>query len=142
MIIVRLPHPWTYVACAVLLAINTPVLVILLKTAPAISDAVHFKSYSERPGEFCLFAAKVAMPVACTGIVLRMFYAQSEHFMEVLPLPDFLNDVTLAVFIGVAYVITCFAIYGVRSFGSRAECWCKGPLPLPQKAGSGYRLEF
>ena len=25
---------------------------------------------------------------------------------------------------------------------SRAECWCKGPLPLPQKAGSGYRLEF
>ena len=26
-------------------------------------------------------------------------------------------------------------------FGSRAECWCKGPLPWPQKAGSGYRLE-
>lgn len=116
-VIVRLPHPWAYVTCAVLLAINTPVLVMLLKTAPAISDAVHFKAYSERPGEFRLFAAKVAMPVACTGIVLRMFYAQSEHFMEVLPLPDFLNDVTLAVFIGVAYVITCFAIYGVRSFG-------------------------
>ena len=22
------------------------------------------------------------------------------------------------------------------------QCWCKGPLPLPQNAGSGYRLEF
>ena len=116
-VIVRLPHPWGYVACAVLLAINTPILVMLLKTAPAIGDVGHFRAYSERPGEFRLFAAKVAMPVACTGFVLGMFYAQSEHFMEALPLPGFLNDVTLAVFIGVAYVITCFAIYGVRSFG-------------------------
>ena len=29
-----------------------------------------------------------------------------------------------------------------RRTRSRAECWCNGPLPLPQKAGSGYRLEF
>lgn len=116
-IIVRLPDPWGYVACAALLAINAPILVMLLKTAPAIGDVAHFKAYSERPGEFCLFAAKVAMPVACTGFVLRMFYAQSEHFAQSLPAPGLLNDVTLAVFIGVAYVITCFAIYGVRSFG-------------------------
>ena len=44
MIIVRLPDPWGYVTCAVLLAVNTPILVVLLKNAPAIGDFAHFKS--------------------------------------------------------------------------------------------------
>ena len=38
--------------------------------------------------------------------------------------------------------IDAIAGYDIAIQRSRAECWCKGPLPLPQKAGSGYRLEF
>lgn len=116
-VMVRLSSPWSYLLCAALLALNTPLMLILLKNAPAIGDFVHFKAFCERPGDLRLFLAKVAMPVACTGVILRMFYAQSEHFSQTLPAPGILNDVTLLVCIAVAYVITCFAIYGVRSFG-------------------------
>ena len=114
---VRLPSPWNYALCALLLAANAPLLVVLIKNAPAIGDYTHFKSFSERSGDLRLFIAKVALPVACTGVILRMFFAQSEHFSQALPAPGLLSDLTLVVYILVAYVITCFAVYGVRSFG-------------------------
>ena len=116
-VMVRLASPWNYLLCAGLLALNTPLLVVLLRNAPAIGDYAHFKAFSERPGELRLFLAKVAMPLVCTGAILRMFFAQSEHFAAALPAPGLLSDVTLLVYILVAYVIICFAVYGVRSFG-------------------------
>ena len=116
-VMVRLSSPWNYALCAGLLALNTPLMLVLLKNAPAIGDYAHFKAFSERPGDLRLFLAKVTMPLVCTGAILRMFFAQSEHFAAAIPAPGLLSDVTLLVYILVAYVIICFAVYGVRSFG-------------------------
>jgi DNA-binding CsgD family transcriptional regulator len=116
-VMTRVPGEAALAICAVLLVADIPLMMLLLKNAPAVGDYQHFKSFAERRGDTRLFLAKVALPVACTGIVVRLFFAQGEHAATALPEPGLLSDLNLLVLILVAYVITCFAIYGVRSFG-------------------------
>ncbi len=102
---------------AALLVANIPLMLFLLNNAPAMGDYSHFKSFDERRADTRLFLAKVALPAACTGVVLRVLFAQGEHAAAALPAPGLLNALNLLVLIAVAYVIIRFAIYGVRSFG-------------------------
>lgn len=113
----RVSNEAALVICAALLAVNIPLLLFLLRNAPAIGDYTHFKSFSERRADTGLFLAKVALPVACTGVVFRIFFAQEEYATTSLPVPNLLSDLNLLVLVMVAYIIIRFANYGVRSFG-------------------------
>lgn len=113
----RLPATAAYVTSAGLLALDAAVLPAVLRHSPAVGDFAPFKSFSDRRGDAGLFLAKVALPMACTGVVLYLFFAQSEHAAQNLPAPGLANDLNLVLLAVVAYVIVSFAIYGVRSFG-------------------------
>lgn len=116
-VMTRLPAGVSLIVCAALLVAEAPLMLLLLHNAPAVGDFSHFKAFSERKGDTRLFLAKVALPLVCTGVVLRLFFAHSEHMAADFAAPGLLNDLNLLVLIAVAYVITCFAVYGVRSFG-------------------------
>ncbi len=117
LLMTRLPAGVSLMVCAALLVAEIPLMLLLRRNAPAVGDFSHFKAFSERKADTRLFLAKVALPLVCTGMVLRLFFAHSEHMATDFPAPGILNDINLVVLLGVAYVITCFAVYGVRSFG-------------------------
>ena len=110
----RVPAPVGNIVSAALILVDVFFIRRQLRAMPPMGMPEEYLSFHKRKNDWGVFLYKVALPLLCLGVVMRLYLNHLEAGANATP--DVLTDILVVIMLVVVFMVLRFAVFGVQSY--------------------------